>query len=152
MTDLIHLKDLALTPDGILSLGYSHELLNIKNLVALEAEAQITKHLERWNVFSFAGSFVIRWLQTPWSRFYGGSFGFGNGLSYATEPPDLETKHISKSNRLLYHLSIEFTFNFTQDQKWLALLRLHHRSGIFGLIDGVIGGSDYFSLGIKYRW
>jgi hypothetical protein len=30
--------------------------------------------------------------------------------------------------------------------------RIHHRSGIFGLINGIVGGSDYIGQGIQLRF
>jgi hypothetical protein len=35
---------------------------------------------------------------------------------------------------------------------WSGFFRLHHRSGIFGLIDDVTGGSTYMLLGLKHRF
>ena len=38
------------------------------------------------------------------------------------------------------------------DTDWSGFFRLHHRSGIFGLIDGVSGGSTYFTFGVRHRF
>jgi hypothetical protein len=33
-----------------------------------------------------------------------------------------------------------------------ALFRLHHRSGVFGLINGSTNGADFLSVGARYRF
>ncbi len=84
-----------------------------------------------------------------------GSVSLGNGLSYATDIPEIESAYLSKNSRLLYHLVFEFTFGLEprkSDSTYEALLRLHHRSGFFGLFDGVVGGSDFLCLGLRRKF
>lgn len=119
--------------------------------VALEIEAQLSKHLEKASSLSIGSAFVFRWLKVPWERMIPGSFAIGNGLSYSTELLEVETSAIQKTSRLLYHILLEFEFQFGQNSTWSGFIRDHHRSGIFGLFDGVTGGSDYLCLGVRYH-
>ncbi len=32
------------------------------------------------------------------------------------------------------------------------IYRIHHRSGVFGLFGGVKGASDFYLLGLRYRF
>jgi hypothetical protein len=87
----------------------------------------------------------------PWSNTVYMTFGTSIGLNYATSISDLEVRKSEngKGNKLLHYFSPEITFA-DPDHKDLAIVaRWHHRSGVFGLIDGVKGGSTFLSIGIR---
>jgi hypothetical protein len=44
------------------------------------------------------------------------------------------------------------TFALPNTPKWNLVFRLHHRSGIFGLFDGIEGASNAFGIGLKYKF
>jgi len=79
---------------------------------------------------------------------------FGNGLSYATKKPEYE-KEITlndKTSRLLYYMMVEMAFDLPSLSHWELVLRVHHRSGFYGLINDVRGGSNYLGLGLRYNF
>jgi hypothetical protein len=87
----------------------------------------------------------------PWSNTVYMAFGTSIGLNYATSISDLEVRKSEngKGNKLLHYFSPEITFA-DPDHKDLAIVaRWHHRSGVFGLIDRVKGGSTFLSIGIR---
>ena len=118
---------------------------------ALESELSFTQYYEGLNRVAGQATFVLRLYDSPWFKVIPGSFAFGNGLSYASVAPEVEELALGRTSRLLYHLFIEFEFTLKKKTPWSAFVRVHHRSGIFGLFDGVTGGSDYLCLGIRYR-
>lgn len=132
--------------------GMGHELRRFNHYLGLEMEGDVSKYLDNARGFSVSGAIIMRWLDPPWRKLFGGTFAFGNGLSYANRIPEVEAVTIPKSARLLYHLLIEYEFSLTGDQAWNAIFRVHHRSGAFGVFDGVVGGSDFLCLGLKYRF
>lgn len=79
------------------------------------------------------------------------SFAMGIGLSYALSPPEIEILVLPKTNPLLMHLIFEYEADLNQTASWQGFLRIHHRSGAYGLFNGVTGGSDYLCLGIRHR-
>lgn len=144
-----------LEPQWVLGAAYARMLWSDPQSVALEIEGSFIKYMENLSNFSVASAFLVRWLNAPWKNAAPGSVALGNGLSYASEIPDIESRHLPKNSRFLYHLVFEFTFSLAQKENvpiWEAIFRVHHRSGIFGLFDGVIGGSDFLCLGIKRRF
>lgn len=154
MVDIVRFRRMKLEPQWILSTAYSRALWSDSQTLALELEGSFTKYMENPSNFSIASAFLLRWLNTPWSSVIPGSVALGNGLSFASEIPDIESRHLSKNSRLLYHLIFEFTWTL-QDQevtRWEALFRVHHRSGIFGIFEGVVGGSDFLCLGLRRRF
>jgi hypothetical protein len=53
---------------------------------------------------------------------------------------------------VLHNFSPEITFADPDNKNVELVLRLHHRSGIFGLIDGVSTGSTFVTTGIRVRF
>jgi hypothetical protein len=78
----------------------------------------------------------------------------GNGVSYATKKPEYE-KEITlndKTSRLLYYMMVEMAFHLPSLSHWELVFRVHHRSGFYGLINGVRGGSNYLGFGLRYNF
>ncbi|WP_155890787.1 hypothetical protein [Desulfuromonas sp. TF] len=44
------------------------------------------------------------------------------------------------------------TLGLPRVPRWRLSARIHHRSGVFGLFDGVRGGSNFMGLGVTYRF
>lgn len=110
-----------------------------------------------------AGLGLFRWQSLPWDHWVDTSLALGNGLSLATEVPALEEAFHpdTGSTRLLYHIVVEVEFARGMPlgargrhwlDPWATFVRVHHRSGVFGLFDGVDGGSNTLALGLRYRW
>lgn len=116
-----------------------------------ELEGQALKHFGEQNNWEFNGLFLIRFVTFPWDRIVDTSFAVGEGLSYATEKPRIERdNHSGESTNLLNYLMFELAFAPPSHPEWALVTRIHHRSGIFGLFDGVNGGSNFLGLGLRY--
>jgi len=150
--DIARIRGIELTTDFIVTGALSRQIWTDENNVTIEGELQVIKHLERLSLFSLNAAIVLRWLKTPWHRVVPGSFAFGNGLSYATGIPNLEVSRLPVNSRLLYHLLIEMAFPLSIWTGFETFFRVHHRSGGFGLFGGVVGGSDFLCLGLRYRF
>jgi hypothetical protein len=98
-----------------------------------------------------AGSFNLRY-EFPDNWINLDSFSFGNGLSLTSKEPQYEEEITLNGNtsNLLYYLMLDIAFDLPYTEKWQAVLRLHHRSGVYGLIDNVDGGSNYLGFGLRY--
>jgi hypothetical protein len=78
------------------------------------------------------------------------SFAVGDGLSYASEIPDWERRRHIHTSQLLNLILLELAYDF--NQKSAIALRWHHRSGMWGLFNGVEGGSNSAQLGLRYKF
>jgi len=86
-------------------------------------------------------------------------FGFGEGLSYTTKTLKIEeedaTVKSSPTSKFLNYLDISFDFDLGKLVRAKSLEDLYvgmlikHRSGVFGLFNGVHGGSNYNTLYIE---
>jgi hypothetical protein len=96
---------------------------------------------------------MARWKWFPWNRFVYTNLRVGLlGASYATgvSPRELASSGNDKGSRFLNFLVPELTFSGGPDSPVEVFIRVHHRSGIFGLINGDIGGSNYPSIGLRF--
>ena len=128
------------------------ELTVWKDRIGIEVEGQIVRHINGSEHWEFNPLLTLRWLPFPWDQKLDTSFAWGNGFSYATENPEFEVEESSHGNRtsqVLYYFMVEMVFALPRVPHWSLFSRIHHRSSIFGLIDGVMAGSNYVALGVR---
>jgi hypothetical protein len=135
------------------ALAVSRKIHSLTKHIDLEVEGQVLKHMgkqyhEEFNVF-----LVARWLTFPWNQYIETTFAFGNGLSYGTKTAKLEERlYGEKTANLLDGMMFEWTFDLPDYAGWSLVWRFHHRSGVYGLFDGVHGAANAMGIGLKYRF
>jgi len=130
------------------------ELWSYRETLALEAEGQAVQHFEGKDHQEFNALLILRWLPFPWDNYIDTSIAFGNGISYATRDPEYEEKEADDNvtSQWLYYLMLEIVFSLPEEPSWAVFTRVHHRSSVFGLIDGVFAASNYVCVGLRYRF
>ena len=74
-------------------------------------------------------------------------------MSYTSKLSQREEQYASgETRKLLNYLSVEVGLALPSLPDWSLVYRIHHRSGIFGLMGGLAGVSDYYTLGVRYRF
>ena len=146
------LSDQEYVDSYIASLAVGQGLMDYKHYLRLEGEGQIVKHWGVQDHFEFNALLVFRWLAFPWDRYLDTSFAVGEGLSYATDDPEIEVEKHDRTSRLLNYLMFELAVVVPQQPQWTLFARVHHRSGVFGLFDGVSGGSNVVGAGVRYTF
>ncbi len=135
----------------MVSMGLSRELWRWRDWVALETEANIAQHFNMQDHTEGNLLVVARWLKFPWNHRVRTSIAVGEGVSYASAVPEIERERSPSNNsRLLNYLMMEAELGRPGDSRWSFVVRIHHRSGVFGLFDGVNGGSNIVAAGIRY--
>lgn len=95
----------------------------------------------------------FRWDGFPWNAFVKTSVAVSTGLNVIDSLPSEETRRSDRyHSQVLHYFSPELTFAAPSAPNHELLVRWHHRSGVFGLFDGVRGGSNIVSVGYRYRW
>jgi len=135
-----------------LALVLGKNLTTYKDLIRFEAEGQVVKYWGAQDNFEFNGVLLARWLPFPWDHYLDTSVAVGEGFSYATEDPEVEVENDGKTSKFLNYLAFELDFVIPGAPNFSLFSRVHHRSGIFGLINGVHGGSNALGVGIKYSF
>jgi hypothetical protein len=117
-----------------------------------ECEAQLAKHWGYQQHWETNVAVVLRWLDFPWDHRLDTSFAIGEGLSYASVKPKIELDKLGHTSNLLNYLMFEWEFQVPRHDQWSVFTRIHHRSGIYGLINNVSGGSNMVTWGIRIRF
>lgn len=149
---------------GIVALAGSKTLGSVwDDQLSFEFEAQAVQHVGKQNHLELNPIVIIaRWKCFPWNHVLPTTFAIGDGLSIATKLPKLEErregpkrifrKDKSNASQVLNMVMAELTLALPQYPKWAFVARYHHRSGMFGVFDGVHDASTAFAAGFKYRF
>jgi hypothetical protein len=154
-----NLSDASLLHEGfensyLVALALAKRVASYRDKIDLELEGQAVKHFGDQDHWEFNGLGAIRWLPFIWDNYVDTSFASGAGLSYATEIPKVEERRRGDDQvaKLLTYLMFELSFSLPQTPNWSLVTRIHHRSGAFGLFNGVTGASNAWGFGIKYTF
>lgn len=125
--------------------------------VDVAAFVGVQRHFEKSfqdDFFSFMAFFKAYYYGFPWNRYVRTRLGFGSGLSYAEQIPQMELHDQARRGRgtwkLLNYLDPSLDFDIARDV-WLGI-GVSHRSGAFGksqLLGNVNGGSNYIYVSIE---
>ncbi len=151
---------------GVIGASYSHRFGTINNLLGggglgrigddftIEGELGTSVRFGDESLGEAWTALYLRYDGLPWNDTVYTTVGINTGLSLLTETSDFEEWRDSKgrSSVLLHYLGPEFTFADPDNKDLELVLRLHHRSGVFGLFDGVVSGSTFLSAGIRVRF
>src|SRR5215212_110214 len=109
----------------------------------IELEGQVLRHFGDQSHWEGTLALVFRTGQIP---LFGGlsvNLAFGEGLSYTSEPPRLEGSFRVEPSRLLNYLAFEAEFSHASLPGVSFVPRIHHRSGVFGVIAERESGSNF---------
>jgi hypothetical protein len=135
------------------TLAAGEKIGNLFGKIDFEVEGQVVKHIEGDHYWEFNALVIARWIRFPWNNTLRTTFAVGEGLSYATETSEYEVKyHGEDTSKFLNYLMFEIDFTLPDEPRWSLVARLHHRSGVFGLFNGVHGATNAFALGIRYNF
>ncbi len=101
------------------------------------------------DIYEFAPYLSWRWTEFPWDRYVTTSLAIGEGVSYTSAIPSLEKRSNTDTKRLLNFLMLEATFASPVTPRLQLAVRLHHRSGAYGLYHAGNTGSNVIGLGLR---
>ena len=129
----------------------SHELARYHDDdLGLETEGQVVYNFGDQSHWEFNALLTARWYRFPWNSSVETTLSIAGGLSWATEVPEVEVQLEGSSEQLLLYGHLEMTFA-RPGARWAGILRLHHRSGGFGLLADD-GGMNALCLGLTRRF
>ena len=136
--------------DYIVVAALAREFWRYKDYISFEAEGQIGKHFNNDTFWEFNGLIIGRWHLFPWDKYLDTSLAVGDGLSIYTEVSKVEEEDDEDAQRTLNYLLFELALGLPQYPRWDMVVRIHHRSSIFGLYGA--GGSNYVTGGFKFSF
>lgn len=143
------------TKDSTLVSGaFNREILTYSDVFAFETEVGVGKRFglqDEWEVW---GALYARWKSFPWNDYLRTTVALSTGLNYATGISGLERKKSEDhQSKVLHYLSPEITFGLPDRPDIDLVFRFHHRSGgDLGVFNDTGGGSQYQTVGLRYRW
>ncbi|MCE9597501.1 MAG: hypothetical protein K8S54_05995 [Spirochaetia bacterium] len=140
---------------NIWALGLNREIAT-RGPFQIEGEVIAAKHTGLMHNAEACGVAIAR-LNLPRTPLF---LRAGEGISIATENPRLENRnfdpiqwpwvlHSQKSSQVLNYLMFEIGFSLPSSYPVETFLRIHHRSGIFGLLCPPTCGSNFVSYGVR---
>jgi hypothetical protein len=157
------LRDIAVQPwnyewggDTFYGFSYSRRLLRFWTDFAVDFElggafrAGATNSPEAWYAFYF------RYDGFPWRNTLYTSFGLSTGLDWLNTLPEVETGTAARpephQSKILHYFSPELVFSLPSSPQHEVALRYVHRSGMFGLFNGVWEGSNVLAVSYRRRF
>ena len=136
--------------DYIAVAALAREFWHYQDYISFEAEGQIGKHFNNDTFWEFNGLIIGRWHVFPWNKYVDTSLAVGDGLSCYTEISKVEKDDDDDAQKTLNYLLFELALGLPQYPRWDLVVRIHHRSSVFGLYGA--GGSNYVTGGIKFSF
>ena len=149
---------------GVVGGSFSHRFGTVNELtggighlgddLTVEGEAGISARFGDEDLGEAWTALYLRYDGLPWNDTVYTTIGVNTGVSLLTNLSDFERWRDEKgrSSVFLHYLGPEFTFANPENKDLELVLRLHHRSGVFGLFDGVVSGSTFLSAGVRVRF
>jgi hypothetical protein len=131
--------------------GGSRTLHRFGAPMSLELEINAGTHTGMQHHAELNTALIVRWGRFPWDRIADTSVAYGLGVSYAFRTPEIEQHPDRPPSRLLVFMPVEITFAPPRAPEWQLLVRVHHRSGAFGVISDA-RGSNFVTAGVRYRF
>jgi len=101
-------------------------------------------------------AFYVRYDGFPWRDVLYTSFGLSTGIDYLARLPEVETGTAAKpepnQSYFLHYFSPELVFSLPDHPEHEVALRYAHRSGMFGLFNGVWEGSNVLQIAYRRRF
>jgi hypothetical protein len=153
--EILPAQDLHTVDSYLVAVAPSMVFARPSERVQWELEAQVVKHFGDQEHWELGGLVDTRWTSFPWDETVGTSAAIGGGLSLASEVPAVEQAlHEDRggSRELLFLLMLELGIGPPRPSPWSVVTRIHHRSGVFGFFDGVRGGSNFITFGLRWEF
>jgi hypothetical protein len=116
----------------------------------IELEGQVLRHFGGQHHWEGTLALMFRTGEIPLAGGLSVNLAVGEGLSYASERPRLEGAIDVRPTRFLNYLAFEAEFSHESLPGVSLVTRLHHRSGIFGVIAPRKSGSNFIGAGVRF--
>jgi hypothetical protein len=138
-----------LQPSNVGVAGAARRLVTMGMHAHIEGEVNLGQHWGRQSHQEINGLVSVRWRRFPWDHRVDTSLAAGLGLSFASRhPPIEEAPDRPPATRRLTYLMTELEFSRPTQPGVGFLLRIHHRSGVFGLVSDA-RGSNFVGVGVR---
>jgi hypothetical protein len=142
-----------LTEDRFVGFAASRDVGSLWR-ISFEPEMGIGQRFGTQDETEFWGAVYFRYHGFPWDKYLVTTFALSTGLNWATGISDVEKDRArdGEGSQLMHYFAPEITFALPSRPDTELLFRIHHRSGVFGLISDAWGGAQYATVGLRVRF
>lgn len=133
---------------GIVAGTASRRIVTLYNSFDLEAEIGVGQRFGNMREEEGWLALYGRWTNFPWNKFLYTTLAVSSGPNYASGISDFERR--TNGTRLQNFFSPELTFALPEHKERQLVIRLHHRSGAYGVVSNAGSGATYISAGIRW--
>ena len=136
---------------GVIAAAMSRSFATLFGLLDVEAEAGADQRFGDMHATTVWLAADFRWSRFPWNDIVATTIAFADGPSMASQI-DTEERRRSQNGRgsdFLNFASPEITFALPDHPEDELVLRYQHRSGLFGLMNGVDEASSFATIGFR---
>ena len=140
--------------DHLLAGAVTRRIATLWRHVEVEPEFGVGQRMGKQHETEIWGAVFFRWRGFPWDDRLITTVAISTGMNYATDISNEEQDRArdGKGDRWLHFFSPEITFALPSRPDVELLFRMHHRSGVFGLVSDAWGGAQYASVGLRFRF
>jgi hypothetical protein len=138
----------------LLAGAFSRRLVTFWNALNIEPEFGVAKRLGDMQAVEFWGAVTVRWTAFPWNDYIKTTIAFSDGFSLATQVDTVERNaNVNHAGSiLLNYFTPEITFALPDYDKYEMFFGVHHRSGIWGVINNVNAGTQFGMVGLRVHF
>lgn len=148
--------DSGLREEKLVGVALAYRAGRFLNHFTLEFEGGLGRRFPISDATEAWAAAFIRFDGFPWKHMLYTSLGASLGVNYVSALPASELPTLAEPDRptskLLHYFSPEIAFALPDHRQHEMFVRLHHRSGMWGLFNGVHGASDALVLGYRLRF
>jgi len=136
--------------DRVVGFALSREVVRPVPALGLEVEALYARHYGRETYHEVGAAAYLRWHVPLLAEHAPTTFAVGLGPSLVSRYPILERDDDPDiRSRLLNQFNLEASITVPSLPRTMLILRLQHRSGVFGLLGGVTDASNFLTVGLR---
>ena len=120
----------------------------------MEPELGIGQRYGREGATELWGALFFRYHGFPWDRYLLTTMAISTGMNWASEVTYVEQDRANdgEGSQWMHYFAPEVTFALPSHPNTELLFRIHHRSGVFGLVSDALGGAQYATVGLRFRF
>lgn len=134
--------------NAMIGFSLNRKLIDLGGRVSLSAEGQITQYTLGHNYESAALGIGVEFSRFPWR--WPTTLSIYTGPSYAINPVTT-AKHF-KGKALLNYLGMELAVGLSKRNNWDGVVRIYHRSGMWGIYSLNYDENSMIGIGIRHRF
>jgi hypothetical protein len=139
--------------DAYLAGAAASKRLATWNRFSIEIEGGVAQHFGSYRATELWSAVFLRYHAFPWNEYIYTTAAASVGLSYLSKVPEIETrKNGGRGSHLLHYFAPEITFALPEHKDMELVFRLHHRSGVGGLFNGVRDATNVPTVGFRFRY